>query len=341
MDCQDWARGKRAASAGGPELHGTEQAAEPPRERLSHFPISVFGVTMGLFGLSLALRAGGFGAMAQIAGWTAASVLGLLLALYALKALRHSAAVAEEWGHPVRLAFFPAISISALLLATFLRETAPAAANAIWIAGAAVQAVLTLVVISAWISHRSFGAGQLSPAWFIPAVGNVVAPLAGVPLGHVEASWYFFSVGLVFWLILLTLVFNRLIFHDPLPGKLRPTLVILVAPPAVAFLAWLQLGGAATDPAARILINAGYFFAALVALQVPALLRLPFALSFWALSFPLAALTTASFRHAEATGSALHRGAGMLLLALLVLTIAGLVIRTLRAAMAGEICRPE
>jgi tellurite resistance protein len=34
--------------------------------------------------------------------------------------------------------------------------------------------------------------------------------------------------------MLLTLVFNRIIFHDPLPGKLQPTLVILIAPPAVA-----------------------------------------------------------------------------------------------------------
>ena len=30
---------------------------------------------------------------------------------------------------------------------------------------------------------------------------------------------------------------SDLLVHDPLPGKLKPTLVILIAPPAVAFLA--------------------------------------------------------------------------------------------------------
>ncbi|WP_186398227.1 SLAC1 anion channel family protein [Stappia sp. P2PMeth1] len=318
-----------------------EAHAAEPRSRLEHFPISFFGVSMGVFGLALALHAGGFERASQATGWTGIAVLAVLFLVLGLKVLRHPAAIRAEWSHPVRLAFFPATSISLLLLATFLREAAPAAANLIWIAGAAVQGVLTLVVISVWIGHRAFGPGHLSPAWFIPAVGNVVAPLAGVPLGHAELSWYFFSVGILFWIVLLTLVVNRLVFHDPLPERLRPTLVILIAPPAVAFLAWIQFNGGTIDAAARILINAGFFFTALVAIQVPALLRLPFVLSFWALSFPLAAITTASFRFAALTGSDLHRGLGLVLLALLVLTILALAVRTARAAIAHQICQPE
>lgn len=318
-----------------------DPSAAPVPNRLEHFPISFFGMSMGLFGLTLALRAAGLAAVAGPVGWIAVAVFAALLLALAAKAVLHWPALKAEWHHPVRLAFFPAVSISMLLMAAFLREEAPGLAQGAWILGAAVQAVLTLVVISAWISARAFGPQQLSPAWFIPAVGNVVAPLAGVPLGFLELSWYFFAVGLVFWIVLLTLVFNRLIFHEPLPGKLRPTLVILVAPPAVGFLAWVQLQGGAVDDMARVLINAGYFFAALVAIQVPALLKLPFALSFWALSFPLAALTTASFRFAALTGSAVHRGLGLVLLAGLMVTILALILRTLRAAAAHEICVPE
>jgi tellurite resistance protein len=317
-----------------------DTAAPPPAASLAHFPVSAFAIPMGLFGFALALRAAGLEGLGQITGWGALAVLLGLGAVLAVKAVRHPAALAADWAHPVKLAFFPAISISLLLLAAFLGPNAPLLARPVWLLGAGAQAVLTLVVVSAWISHRAFGPQHLSPAWFIPAVGNVVAPLAGVALGFVELSWYFFSVGLIFWLVLLTLVFNRLIFHDPLPGKLRPTLVILVAPPAVAHLAWLQLGGE-VDAVARLLLNLGYFFAALVALQIPALLRLPFALSFWALSFPLAALTTASFRFAALTGSGLHHLLEQGLLAVLAVTIAGLLWRTLRAARAGQICLPD
>lgn len=312
-----------------------------PDSRLEHFPISFFGMAMGIFGLALALRAGGFAGVSWIAGAAGIVVLIGLFFTLALKAMRHWDALVQEWHHPIRLAFFPATTISLLLLSTYLREELHALANVIWIIGAAGQGILTLIVVSAWISARPFGPGHLGPAWFIPAVGNVVVPLAGVPLGHVELSWYFFSVGVIFWIVLLTLVFNRLIFHDPLPGKLRPTLVILIAPPAVAFLAWVQLHGGVIDAPARMLINIGYFFALLVAIQVPALLKLPFALSFWALSFPLAAITVASFRFAALTQSGLHRGIGLILLALLVLTIAALAVRTIQAAMKGQICVPE
>lgn len=309
--------------------------------RLEHLPISIFTLPMGVFGLSLAFQAGGFSVPSQIIGGLGVLLLIVLFAVFMLKFARYPAAVKAEWSHPIKLAFFPATSISILLMATFVHGLSPELARPIWIVGAVVQAVLTLIVISAWISHRAFGPGQLSPAWFIPAVGNLMAPLAGQPLGYLEVSWYFFSVGLLFWLVLLTLVFNRLIFHDPLPGKLQPTIVILIAPPALGFVGWVGFHGGTLDATAHLLINLGYFFAALVALQLPALLRLPFALPFWALSFPVAAITVASFRFADLTGSGLHLGLGYALLLGLMITLAVLAVQTTRAALSGALFEPD
>jgi tellurite resistance protein len=103
----------------------------------------------------------------------------------------------------------------------------------------------------------------------------------------------------------------------------------------------VQLNGGTPDAPARILLDTGYFIAALVAIQAPALFRLPFAISFWALSFPLAALATASFRFAGLADSTAHRGLRFLLLGLLALTIAMLIAQTIRAALRREICQPE
>lgn len=311
-----------------------------PGSRLAHFPITFFGATMGFFGFALSLRAGGFGGASLAIAGVGTVLLVAFIALYTLKALRHPSHVVEEWHHPVRLSFFPAANISVLLLSLLLQPIAPSLAMVLWSFAAIVQAILTVVIVSVWISHRAFGPGNLSPAWFIPAVANVIVPLGGVHLGLIEVSWYFFSVGLLFWIILLTLVFNRLVFHDPLPAKLRPTLVILIAPPSVAFLAWVDVSGS-IDSFAMFLLNIAIFFAAIAAVQLPALLRQAFAMSFWALSFPLAALTTAMFRHAALTESALYRLAGFGLLGLLALTIAMLSIRTVRAGLAGKICVPD
>ena len=312
---------------------------------LQHFPVPFFAVVMGLSGLVLALHAAEgalglpHGVTLAVYGATllAAAVIG---ALYLAKAMRHPQAVAHEWHHPVRLAFFPAISISLLLIATATLPRAPGAAHVLWLAGMLGQGALTIAVISGWISARAFQTGHLTPAWFIPAVGNVIVPIAGVQLGYVEISWYFMAVGLLFWIVLLTLVMNRLIFHDPMPGKLQPTLVILIAPPAVGFVAWVQLVGQ-IDAFAHLLLSAAYFFTLIVAVNLPRILQLPFALSFWALSFPFAAVTIASFRYAKMAGSPAHIWIGAVLMGVLLVVIAGLLLRTLRAIRAGEICVPE
>ncbi|HBS50347.1 MAG TPA: C4-dicarboxylate ABC transporter [Rhodobacteraceae bacterium] len=321
----------------------TETAAEP---RLAHFHVTFFATVMGLAGLTLALhRAEGAMGTGHVASGAALAVTVLAFAaialVYALKARAHPQAVAAEWHHPVKLAFFPAISISLLLIGTAARPVAPEAARLVWLLGVAAQGALTLAVISGWIGRRPFQPMHVSPAWFIPAVGNVVVPVAGVSFGFVELNWLFFSTGLIFWLVLLTLVMNRLIFHDPLPARLLPTLVILIAPPAVSFLAWLQLNGGVLDPFARLLYYAALGFAAIVAVQAAGFAKLPFALSWWALSFPVAALTLASFAYAALAWSGAHLALAWGLSALLLGIVGALVARTALAILRDEICKPE
>lgn len=316
-----------------------------PDVRIAHYPVTFFAIGMGMMGLTLATRAAehAFDLPKPASAWVLGLSVLLLCAVavgYAVKAIAHPAEVKAEWNHPVRIAFFPAVSISLLLLAAALLEPMPQVAHWVWLAGTLLQGILALSVISAWIGHRAFQPGQLTPAWFIPAVGNVIVPLAGARLGYTEISWLFFSGGLVFWVVLLTLVVNRLMFHDPLPGKMVPTLMILVAPPAVAFTAWLRLNDE-VGPFGHFLLSTAYVFALIVATQAGRFRAIPFALSWWALSFPLAALSIASFGYAEAAGSTAHRLIGAGLLALLVAVVTGLILRTALAIRAGTICLPE
>lgn len=319
--------------------------ADGEHSRLAHYPITFYATVMGMVGLTLALHAGesAYGLRVFYSHYALLASAALFAAVtlgYALKLLTHFKMAVWEWHHPVRLAFFPTISISLILLSIATLGEYPSIAEPLWIAGTALQGVLALLVISDWIGHRDFKPGHMNAAFFIPAVGNILVPIAGAPLGYIDISWLFFSGGLLLWMVLLTLVVNRLMFHEPLPARLQPTLVILIAPPAVGFIAWMRLNGE-VDHLAMFMINAAYVFALIVATQLPKILRLPFALSFWALSFPLAALTIATFLYAGETGSAFHKGLGAGLLALLLVVIAVLVGRTGVAIARGEICRPE
>lgn len=318
---------------------------DAPVSRLKYYPVTFFAIVMGLLGLTLALySAGRILPVAEVASgvmlWVSMAAFALIGMVYFAKLLRYPGAVIEEWQHPVKLAFFPTMTISLLLLAAALQGSQPELAEWVWLVGVAGQGVLTIAVVSGWISHRSFEVGHLTPAWFIPAVGNVVVPIAGARMGYIEISWLFFSGGMMFWGILLTMVMNRLVFHDPMPGRLFPTMVILIAPPSVAFVAYVGMNGV-IDGFARTLIYSAYIFAALVVVQLPKLVRLPFALSWWALSFPLAALSIASFLFARLEDSAPHRIIGLWVLAVLILVVIALTLRTAVAIWRDEICRPD
>jgi len=316
----------------------------PPPPRLSNFPVPFFSTVMGLAGLAIATHkveaVWGVAGASSILFAVALAVFCVVALVYSAKALRHPEAVRAEWNHPVRISFFPAASIGLILLGIAAQPVHLGLAQFLWSVGAALHLVLTLAVMRAWIEHSRYEVAHSNPAWFIPVVGNVLVPIAGMRFAPADVSWFFFSIGLVFWVVLLTIVVYRLIFHPPLPAKLAPTLFILLAPPSAAFLAWLALTGA-VDAFARILYFAALFFFLLLLTQVPKFARLPFALSWWAYSFPLAAFTIATLVMAERGGGAFYAWAGQGLYGGLALVVAGLTVRTVLAVVRQEICTPE
>lgn len=329
-----------ASPATSPE---TDKAAKV--DRLAHLPVSFFSVVMGLAGLTIAShKLEAALALSTAVGdtlfWISAAVFAVLAVSYLAKALLRPQAVVGEWRHPVRIAFFPAMSIGLILLSVASLQTNPGISFWLWAIGSTLHFAFTVLVITSWINHSRYEVAHLNPAWFIPVVGNILVPIAGIHHAPADVSWLFFSVGLLFWLVLLTVVVNRLIFHNPLPARLMPTLFILIAPPAVGFLSWTTLAGG-LDALGRILFFSAIFFFVLMLPQIGKFARLPFALSWWAYSFPLAALTIANFAMAEKSGVAFYRSVGLGLYVLLAVVIAGLAVRTLVAIARGEICQPE
>lgn len=313
--------------------------------RLAHMPVAFFASVMGLSGLALSWQKaehvlGWSTALPMLLGGLAAGVFVILTVAYAAKALVHPDAVMDEYHHPVRLHFIPTFSISQILLAIIAREQWQALAAPLFMLGAGLHIVFTITVLHNWVNRDHYQPAHLNPAWFIPIVGNVLVPIAGVPLGYIELSWFFFSIGIVFWLVLFAIIINRVLFHNPLPERLAPTMFILIAPPAVGFLSYVTLTGE-IDGAARILYHFALFMTVFLATQMPRLMRARFFLSWWAYSFPLAAVTIASWVMADKTGAPGFVIIASVLLAAVTLVVTGLFVRTLVAVARHEICQPE
>jgi len=323
----------------------TEEQLPAKPTRLAHMPISFFAVVMGLCGLTLAWEKAEqvmimpFMVSPYHAAITAV-VFVVLLAGYFSKFIFHRDAVLKELRHPVRLSFFPAISISLLLISVVAYQFNPQLSKILWMVGAGLHLVLTLYVLSSWINHTHFEINHMNPSWFIPVVGNIVAPIGGVQHGFMDLSWFFFSVGLVFWIVLKVIVFYRIIFHNPLPDKLLPTFFILIAPPAVGFLSYVKLTGS-IDAFAMILFHTALFLTLMISTQMMKFARLKFFLSWWAYSFPLAAMTIAAFVMAEAVDKDWLHVLATTLFVILNVVLALLAARTIEAMLRNRICVEE
>lgn len=313
--------------------------------RLKNFPVSFFSVVMGLAGFCIAWEkaTSAMGMHSTLPSYLAGATMLVFLVLagfYTLKILKYRAEVVAELQHPVKLNFFSSISISLILLSITALPINLLFSKLLWLAGTSLQLALLLFIMNTWMHHERFRIDHMNPAWFIPAVGNVLVPLSGMEHGFVEVSWFFFSVGLLFWLVLLSIIFNRILFHQPLPDKLMPTLFILIAPPALGFSAYVKLTGT-FDAFAHVLYYIALFFTLLLFTQIARFARLPFFLSWWAYSFPLASVTVASWVMFENTGVPGVRIIAIVLLAIMSLVVALLLFKTLTAIFRDKVCVPD
>lgn len=317
---------------------------EQETSRLKYFPVSWFATVMGMSGFSIAWNRAehifnpGFCLSSVLLGLTSLWFV-LLIVIYAMKIIRYPGEVLAEIRHPVKQAFVPTFSISLILLSVAYLQSAPDWSFWLWLFGSTLHLGLTLYVLSSWMHHAKYEITHLNPAWFIPVVGNVLVPIAGMQHGIPEVSWFFFSLGLFFWPVLTAIIFYRLIFHPALPERLIPTLFIFIAPPAVGCVSWFALTGN-IDAFGRILYSIALVFTLLLLSQINHFRRIPFFLSWWAYSFPIAAMTIASFLMARTTGQLIYLWLAGGLLALLSALIILLIWKTTRAALRHEICVP-
>jgi len=311
-------------------------------DRLKNFPISFFAMVMGLTGATIAWKRTesiwNLNTMVSSALLVISSVVFLsILLFYVTKIIKHPDDIRKEFENITKLSFFPTISISLILLSIAWLDVSKILSAIFWYGGTLLQLIFTITIISIWIRHQSLEINAISPAWFIPVVGNILVPVAGVVYAPVEVSWFFFSAGLIFWIALFTILLYRLIFHNPLPERLLPTLFILIAPPAVGYISYIKLTGV-IDPMARILYYFGLFIFLLMIPQLKMLSRIKYYLSWWAYTFPLAALTIATILMYHETSLLFFKYLAAILLIIASAVIIMLTVMTLKAMKNKAIC---
>ena len=302
---------------------------------------------MGVSGLCLAWRQASrqFGTNPWIAvavGGLAIAMFLLLCAAYAAKAALHPQAVRNEFRHPIAGNFFGTVSIAVLLVSSVIAPVSAAASQALWVLGAASTIGLAFTLVSRLLRGK-VDAGHALPAWLIPGVATLDIVVAG---GAAPQAWahelnlFSLAVGTMVALVFFTMIMSRLIHHqEKLANEMVPSLMILVAPFEVGFLAYTNFFQR-VDTFAAMLFYFGLFI--FLALVFKVFRRgVAFAAGWWALSFPLAALSNAALRYADHARWLPVTVFALAMLAFLSALIAVLLVRTTQIVFDGRLLGPR
>jgi len=269
--------------------------------------------------------------------WIGSALWAALFILYIAKWIRQRAAAEAEFEHPVQCCFVGLAGVVASLSSIGLAPYVPAMSLALFALGGTWT-----ILFAVYRTGRLWMGGRKpetnTPILYLPTVaGGFVSASAAAIHGHADWGQLMFGAGLFAWLAVESVLLHRLYTADPMPPPLRPTLGIQLAPPAVAAVAYLNVGSGYPDLFVHALM--GYaLLQGLVLLRLWPWLRAAGSTpAWWGLSFGAAALPTAAIKllaHGD-TGPAGLLAAPLFVLGNLVIVIIGVM--TVRLILKGQL----
>lgn len=232
-------------------------------------------------------------------------------------------------------------------------------------AGTAIGLLAAVAVPYLMVVRHKVEAHQATPVWLLPVVAPMVSAALGplliphLPAGQAREAmllgcYAMFGLSLLATLLLLPLIFGRLIVSGPLPLVLTPTLFLVLGPLGQSTTAVNSLADMAPQSMAGPYTGAFSAFAVVygvpvmgfallwLALAAAMLLRaarngMGFAMTWWALTFPVGTCVTGAAGLARHTGlTAFSWLAAALFLALLTAWLLAAA-NTLRGLLSGRL----
>jgi len=245
-----------------------------------------------------------------------------LLIPWVLRWLLYKKNALSDLEHPILSNFYATIAIAMLVLSSnfIVIGKNMLVGEIFWFIGTALTIFFGLVTPFIMFKGEHVTIDHINPAWFIPPVGLIVIPIAGSLIISQYAGFmrefvlflnYFgWGAGFFLYIALFAICINRFILHRPLPNTLAPTVWINLGPIGAGTAALINLVNNSTFITMKEpffvfgLIFWGFgiwwvLMAIIMTLYYRKRLGLPYALSWWAFTFPLGAYVVAS--HSVAT----------------------------------------
>ncbi|MFF1409306.1 TDT family transporter [Streptomyces sp. NPDC058289] len=359
-----------------PEILGTGTHEAPSLRHLGpNWYASVMGTAIiANAGATLPYQLPGQRVVCQIFWVLAATALAVLLTARAGHWLHHRDQARAHLLDPAVAPFYGCLSMAllavgggALIVGKDLigLPAAVAVDTVLFTAGTAIGLLAAVAVPYLMVVRHKVEAHQATPVWLLPVVAPMVSAALGplliphLPAGQAREAmllgcYAMFGLSLLATLLLLPLIFGRLIVSGPLPLVLTPTLFLVLGPLGQSTTAVNSLADMAPQSMAGPYTGAFSAFAVVygvpvmgfallwLALAAAMLLRaarngMGFAMTWWALTFPVGTCVTGAAGLARHTGlTAFSWLAAALFLALLTAWLLAAA-NTLRGLCSGRL----
>ncbi|MGF1463019.1 MAG: hypothetical protein ACFB2Z_07620 [Maricaulaceae bacterium] len=312
----------------------------------SRTPTAVFSMALGMAGLAAAWRtAGGTGLLPTTPGLIL-SVLGLVavtaaVLVYGTKTLLAVDQAKDDILVTNKGLFFAPGAMALMSLGSWLSATS-FVGDALWGVGACLHCVFMASFLGRWLTQRH-QPEDLNPAWFLPTAGMMVGSMTSPDWVSQGFAWCLLGGGLGFWLAMFPGVLRRLIVDDPLPKIWRPSLFILMAPPALLTNSILHLAPETPIVVAIAPAHMSLFLFAALLSRLPFFLKAGITNFWWSTTFPTATVSVAFLNLYAVTADPLDLLAGgVFLTATTIFTVCAIGVtasaglRVLRQARSGS-----
>lgn len=284
----------------------------------------------------------------------------VLLVPWTLRWFLYTKEARADLEHPVLSNFYATIAIAMLVLSanfTIIGERI-FIGEIFWFAGTALTIFFGLVSPFIMFRGEHVTLDHINPAWFIPPVGLIVIPIPGsLIIGQytglmqefvIFLNYFGWGAGFFLYIFLCAICMYRFILHRPLPNVLAPTIWINLGPIGAGTVALINL----VKNTAFITMKEPFFvfgllfwgfgiwwvlMSIIMTLYYIRTIKLPYALSWWAFTFPLGAYVAASHSVAATFHLAIVDFIGFGLYLLLVFLWSLTLIRTSAAVYYGRL----
>ena len=339
---------------------------------------SVMGTgIVAIAGASLPVHVRGLHVFATAVWVLAAAALVALTAAWAVHWVRYPDRARGHADNPVMAQFWGAPAMALMTVGTgtlilgrgWLGPVAAVDADwALWLAGTALGLVTACWIPYLMMTRHPISADAPFGGWLMPVVPPMVSAATGALLiPHVAsaqgrltlllACYAMFGISLFASLIIITQIWSRLVQHKVGSAVMVPTLWIVLGPLGQSVTAAGNLGTQAAHVLPAPYAAGAAVFALLyglptwgfammwLALAAAITIRtarhgLPFALTWWSLTFPVGTCVTGTIALAARSDSEALRGASVVLYALLLASWLVVAARTARGSASGRLFRP-